>query len=87
MKEQIEKMKCDLEQCHREFVNDGDVYTDYEGTAKGLIEKGWRKIVTCKDCVNRNTPDCAMWYQCDVCGGQWSWNNECGFCSFGERKE
>ena len=43
MKDTIEKLKNDLEQCHREFVTDGDVYTDYEGTAKLLIEKGWHK--------------------------------------------
>ena len=44
------------------------------------------EVVRCKDCVNRNTPDCAMWYQCSICGGQWSWNVENGFCWCGERR-
>ena len=44
------------------------------------------EVVRCKDCVKRQTPDCTMWYQCSVCGGQWSWENDAAFCSLGERK-
>ena len=44
-------------------------------------------VVRCKDCKKRGTPDCAMWYQCSVCEGQWSWETNEGFCSYGERKE
>lgn len=29
------------------------------------------EVVRCKDCRRRHTPECAMWYQCSVCGGQW----------------
>ena len=44
-------------------------------------------VVRCKDCKKRGTQDCAMWYQCSVCEGQWSWETNEGFCSYGERKE
>lgn len=45
------------------------------------------EVVRCKDCIHRYTPGCAMWYQCSVCGGQWSWENDDGFCHCGERKD
>lgn len=45
------------------------------------------EVVRCKDCIHRNTPDCAMWYECSKCGGQWSWNRSDDFCSHGERSE
>ena len=45
------------------------------------------EVVRCKNCVNRNTPDCAMWYQCSICGSQWSWNVANGFCWCGEKGE
>jgi hypothetical protein len=45
------------------------------------------EVVRCKDCVLRNTPDCAMRYECSKCGGQWSWENNYDYCSFGERRE
>lgn len=44
-------------------------------------------VVRCKECRKRGTPDCAMWYQCSVCGGQWSWETNDGFCSYGERRD
>lgn len=45
------------------------------------------EVVRCKDCKLRNTPDCAMWLECSRCGGQWSWENNYDYCSYGERKE
>ena len=45
------------------------------------------EVVRCKDCAKRHTPDCLMWYQCSVCGGQWSWETDNDFCSSGKRKE
>lgn len=45
------------------------------------------EVVRCRDCINRNTPDCAMYYDCSVCGGQWSWESDNGFCSLGKRRE
>ena len=45
------------------------------------------EVVRCKDCAKRNTPDCAMWYRCKNCDGQWSWETNNDFCSYGERKE
>lgn len=44
------------------------------------------EVVRCKDCIKRNTPDCAMRYECSSCGGQWSWETEYGYCSYGERR-
>lgn len=44
-------------------------------------------VVRCKECAKRYTPDCAMQYQCSVCGGQWSWESDDAFCSWGERGE
>lgn len=43
------------------------------------------EVVKCKDCGLRKTNDCAMYYACD-CGGQFSWENDNDFCSYGERK-
>lgn len=40
---QIEEMAYDLRAVHSEFVVGEDVYTDYDGTARGLVEKGYRK--------------------------------------------
>lgn len=54
MKEQIEKqaieekvaeLECDLQYCHREFVAEGEIYTDYYATAQNLIDKGYRKQI------------------------------------------
>ena len=45
------------------------------------------EVVRCQRCAKRNTPDCAMWYQCEVCGGQWSWETDEDFCSRGELKQ
>ena len=44
------------------------------------------EVVRCKDCVKRYTPDCAMQYRCQICGGQWQWENNNDFCSYGERR-
>lgn len=44
------------------------------------------EVVRCKDCVLRNTADCAMYYICE-CGAQYSWETGNDFCSFGKRKE
>lgn len=44
------------------------------------------EVVRCKDCIKRNTPDCAMYYVCSECGGQWSWESDNVFCSYGEKK-
>ena len=45
------------------------------------------EVVRCKDCIKRNTPDCAMRYECSRCGGQWSWETDYSYCSYGERRE
>lgn len=45
------------------------------------------EVVRCKECKNRNTPECAMWYRCSVCDGQWSWETDNDYCSYGERSE
>ena len=45
------------------------------------------EVVRCRDCVLRNTPGCAMRYECSKCGGQWSWENNYDYCSRGERSE
>lgn len=43
------------------------------------------EVVRCKDCILRNTDDCAMNYKCD-CGSQYSWENDTDFCSWGLKK-
>lgn len=45
------------------------------------------EVVRCKDCIKKDTPNCAMWYDCGKCKGQWSWCNPNDFCSYGERSE
>lgn len=49
-KEQLERekqkaiMSADLEMCHTEFATGvGDIYTDYDETARKMFEKGYRK--------------------------------------------
>ena len=44
------------------------------------------EVVRCKDCILRNTDDCAMNYKCD-CGSQYSWENDTDFCSWGKRSK
>ena len=94
MKDQIEKLKNDLEQCHREFVTDGDVYTDYAVTAKGLIEKGWRKQSEGewleKVRVSKEGKPLLRHYKCNLCGvylaTQANFCPECGAHMKGENK-
>ena len=43
------------------------------------------EVVRCKDCKWRGTEKCAMFYVCD-CGGQYSWEIDDDFCSYGERR-
>lgn len=45
-----------------------------------------KEVVRCKDCINRKTEDCAMYYRCN-CGEQHTWENDNNFCSYGERKD
>jgi hypothetical protein len=45
------------------------------------------EVTRCKDCIKRNTPDCLMWYNCSICGGQWTWETDNDYCSAGERKD
>ena len=45
------------------------------------------EVIRCKDCVLRGTSECAMQYNCYICGGQWSWETEDGFCSLGKRHD
>ena len=45
------------------------------------------EVVRCKDCKYRNTEDCGMLYECMSCGGQWSWEYDNGYCSFGEKMD
>ena len=45
------------------------------------------EVVRCRDCVKKDTPNCAMWYDCEKCKGQWSWCNPNDYCSYGERRE
>ena len=44
-------------------------------------------VVRCRDCRNRYTTNCEMYYECSQCGGQWDWTTDDGFCSSGKRKE
>ena len=46
-----------------------------------------KAIVRCKDCEYRDTDDCAMFYTCDECGSQHSWERDDSFCSYGKRKD
>lgn len=43
-------------------------------------------VVRCKDCALRRTEGCPMQYACEVCGGQWSWEEDDDFCSSGKAK-
>ncbi len=44
------------------------------------------EVVRCKDCKNRGTEDCAMYYECD-CGEQHTWENDSDFCSWGVKMD
>ena len=44
-------------------------------------------VVRCKDCTLRGTEDCAMQYSCTECGGQWSWESDNDFCSYGRERD
>lgn len=73
------------------FEVDGLVFCQLELKRKGHQAEGQEiemaEVVRCQRCAKRNTPDCAMWYQCEVCGGQWSWETDEDFCSRGELKQ
>lgn len=71
------------------FINDGEVLIPMAAVSQSIARTPTAdvaEVVRCKDCKNRNTPDCAMWYRCMDCDGQWSWETDNDFCSYGERK-
>ena len=41
-------------------------------------------IGRCEDCRYRYTEDCAMYYECDYCEGQHSWETDNDYCSYFE---
>ncbi len=43
------------------------------------------EIVKCKDCILRNSEDCAMSYTC-ICGEQHYWESDNDFCSWGKKE-
>ena len=64
---------------------------------EGDYKKTWvayrvppREVVHCKDCANRNTPDCAIrcpvWCQCVEKSLQQSWETDNDYCSWGVRR-
>ena len=53
--------------------------------AENDVFKPTKDLIHCNECKLRHTDDCAMYYKCDKCGGQWSWENNNDFCSYGER--
>lgn len=69
---------------HKAYIRVLDVISGI--AVKRELEPFRVKIVRCKDCVNRKTENCAMYYRCD-CGEQHTWENDNNFCSYGERKE
>lgn len=68
------------------YVSPNESFPEVEGGC-GLFKSTADviEVVRCKDCVKRDTGECAMSYECS-CGGQWSWEVDNGFCVFGERK-
>ena len=45
------------------------------------------EVVMCKDCIKRNTEECAMWYE-DICDDyQYSWESDDDYCSWGVRRK
>lgn len=55
--------------------------------AQTLSDADSVEVVRCKDCVKKDTSNCAMWYDCEKCKGQWSWCNPNDYCSYGERSK
>lgn len=49
-------------------------------------DSNMNEIVECKDCILRNSEDCAMSYTC-ICGEQHYWESDNDFCSWGKRSE
>lgn len=43
-------------------------------------------VVRCRECIHRYTINCSMYYECALCGGQWDWTTDDGFCDRGQRK-
>lgn len=56
-------------------------------TENAKLRADTAEVVRCRECVKKGTPDCAMQYQCSVCGGRWSWETNDAYCSYGERSD
>ena len=69
-----------LSECMREAVS-------IEDFAERVVAADVVPVVRCKDCKFKSTPDCAMWFECSQCGGQWSWETNNDYCSYGERRD
>jgi hypothetical protein len=72
-KEEVERekqqaiMSTDLEVCHTEFVTGvGDIYTDYDETARKMFEKGWHKQSEGKWTKHLDEWDCE-YAKCSCC--------------------
>ena len=75
-KEEVERekqqaiMSTDLEVCHTEFVTGvGDIYTDYDETARKMFEKDYRKQSEGKWTKHLDEWDCE-YAKCSCCGAE-----------------
>ena len=85
----LEKAINNLETADRYITHNpseiGDNWLDISNSIDDAIEalKFQQNVVRCKNCILRTTTDCAMNYKCE-CGGQWSWETNEDFCSYGK---
>ena len=86
-KAEIEKLKTQLGKSENFFTIklDKEQLNDIVKSQLEKFEVDATEVVRCKDCINRNTGDCAMYYQCN-CGEQHTWESDNDYCSWGERK-
>ena len=86
-KEEIEKLKTQLGKSENFFTVklDKEQLNDIVKSQLEKFEVDATEVVRCKDCINSNTEDCAMYYQCN-CGEQHTWESDNDYCSWGKRK-
>lgn len=75
----------DLRTAYHEGYEQGkfDAFADLTGGR----EDNYVPVVRCKDCIKRNTEECAMWYEDIGDEYQYSWESDDDYCSWGKRRE
>ena len=71
MKELIDELSYDLAECHKDYLDDAKLWTDYDTMAQKLISRGYRRQREGKWIWKSN--GYMKYLHCSCCGRQQEW--------------